>query len=158
MNNHVNIINSPIGKLKITSTDEHLIAINFLLDSKKITDKINPISKKTKTQINAYFKNPETVFDLPIEINGTTFQKKVWRELQKIPLGKALTYGDLAKKLKTSPRAVGNACRANPCPIIVPCHRVVSKNGLGGFAGKQTGRLMDIKKFLLTHENAEFLP
>ncbi len=149
------IITSPIGNIKITTTDEYLIAITLLARSKKSTLAKDPISQKTKPQIIAYLKNPKHVFDLPIKVNGTIFQKKVWRELQKIPAGKTLTYGELAKKLKTSPRAIGNACRANPLPIIIPCHRIISQKGLGGFAGKQTGRLINIKKFLLSHENSK---
>ena len=155
MNNQSAIINSPVGKLRVISTDDQLIAIEFLANSKKPTQIKDAISKKTKLQLQTYFKNPDHHFDLPIKLDGTNFQKKVWRELQKISVGQIRTYADIAKKLKTSPRAVGNACRSNPLPIIIPCHRIVSKNGLGGFAGKQTGRLINIKKFLLTHEKTE---
>ncbi len=155
MNKHISIIATPVGTIKITSTDDELIGAEFLANTKKSTPTNDPISQKTKSQIIAYFKNPNHVFDLPIKMNGTIFQKKVWRELQKIPAGKTLTYGELAKKLKTSPRAIGNACRANPLPIIIPCHRIISQKGLSGFAGKQTGRLINIKKFLLSHENSK---
>jgi methylated-DNA-[protein]-cysteine S-methyltransferase len=85
-------------------------------------------------------------------LDGTDFQKRVWSELQKIPVGKVVTYGDLAKKLKTSPRAVGNACRANPILIIIPCHRVVGKNSLGGFSGQRAGKWLQIKEQLLKYE------
>ena len=149
------IITSPIGNIRITSTDELLIGVEFLTNSKKPTKAKNAIAKKTQSQIMAYFKNPNHAFDLPIQVSGTLFQRKVWRALQKIPVGKTLTYGDLAKKLRTSARAIGNACRANPIPIIIPCHRIVSQKGLGGFAGKQTGQFLNIKKFLLSHENSK---
>lgn len=146
------IITSPIGNMQITTTKKHLIGVELLANSKKPTLPKDLISKKVQSQILAYFKNSKHVFDLPIKVSGTAFQKKVWRELQKIPVGKTLTYGDLAKKLKTSPRAIGNACHANCTPIIIPCHRVVSKTGLGGFSGKTNGRFLNIKKFLLSHE------
>ncbi|TAM44799.1 MAG: MGMT family protein, partial [Gammaproteobacteria bacterium] len=76
----------------------------------------------------------------------------VWNALQRIPAGKVLSYGDLARKLKTGPRAVGNACRANPIPVVVPCHRVVASNGKGGFMGKTGGKALVIKDWLLAHE------
>ena len=85
-------------------------------------------------------------------MQGTPFQKKVWLALQKIPAGQVMTYGELAKQLKTSARAVGNACRANPMPLVIPCHRVVAKSGLGGFSGSQEGAPIKIKKWLLEHE------
>ncbi|MCD6453830.1 MAG: methylated-DNA--[protein]-cysteine S-methyltransferase [Candidatus Aminicenantes bacterium] len=69
----------------------------------------------------------------PVKMIGTDFQKRVWKELRKIPYGETITYGELAKKLKTSPRAVGNAVARNRLPLFIPCHRVIGKNGLGGF-------------------------
>ena len=75
--------------------------------------------------------------------------------MRRIPAGKTLSYGVLAKKLDTSARAVGNACRANPVPIIVPCHRVVASNGMGGFMGKRSGSPLDLKHWLLAHERKE---
>ena len=75
--------------------------------------------------------------------------------MQKIPSGETKTYGELALELKTSARAIGQACRKNPISIVIPCHRVTAKNNLGGFAGKKSGRLLDIKKYLLMHENVK---
>ena len=91
-------------------------------------------------------------FRLPLETGGTDFQRRVWNALQRIPAGKVLSYGELARKLKTGPRAVGNACRANPIPVVIPCHRVVAANGKGGFMGKTGGKALAIKDWLLTHE------
>ncbi|WP_235602990.1 methylated-DNA--[protein]-cysteine S-methyltransferase [Piscirickettsia litoralis] len=74
--------------------------------------------------------------------------------MQEIPRGQTLTYGELAKKLQTGPRAIGAACRTNPIPVIIPCHRIVSKQGMGGFHGKTSGKFLTIKEWLLQHEGA----
>ncbi|MGK0673659.1 MAG: methylated-DNA--[protein]-cysteine S-methyltransferase [Halothiobacillaceae bacterium] len=82
---------------------------------------------------------------------GTPFQQRVWRALAEIPLGQTRTYGELATRLGTSPRAVGGALRANPIPIIIPCHRILAAQGLGGYAGaSEEGRRR--KAWLLAHE------
>lgn len=108
-------------------------------------------------QLDAYFRSGSAGFDLPIELSGTPFQRRVWAALRAIPSGRTVTYGELARKLGTSARAVGGACRANPCPIVVPCHRVVATDGLGGFAGDTSGRKLEVKRWLLRHEgNREF--
>lgn len=83
---------------------------------------------------------------------GTKFQRKVWHALCLIPPGQTKTYGKLAKELNTSPRALANACRKNPFPLLIPCHRVLAKTGIGGYAGATTGKLVDIKIALLLHE------
>ena len=72
--------------------------------------------------------------------------------MQKIPYGKTKSYGELAQELKTSARAIGNACRHNPLPIIIPCHRIVAKNNLGGYNGATEGKMLNIKEWLLQHE------
>lgn len=121
--------------------------------------KVNPVSaesKKVCKQIREYCSktSSDMDFDIQLKASGTEFQRKVWKALLKIPAGKVVTYGDLAKRLKTSPRAVGNACRKNPIPVVIPCHRVVSKTGLGGYAGSTSGDLFKIKEWLLKHESA----
>ena len=78
--------------------------------------------------------------------------QRVWQALKQIPAGESICYGELAKQLGTSARAVGNACRANPLPIVVPCHRVVSASGLGGFMGQTQGAELTVKQWLLKHE------
>jgi len=102
--------------------------------------------------LQQYFKNPQTSFNIKADEHGTAFQQRVWQALRDIPVGETRTYGQIARQLNSSPRAVGNACRANPLPIVTPCHRVVAANGAGGFAGARQGRLLDIKKWLLAHE------
>jgi methylated-DNA-[protein]-cysteine S-methyltransferase len=91
-------------------------------------------------------------FDLPLELNGTEHQLKVWYALREIPSGQIQTYGGLAKSLHSSPRAIGQACGNNPIPIVIPCHRIVGKNGLGGFMHSTESKELNIKHWLLAHE------
>lgn len=85
-------------------------------------------------------------------LTGTEFQLNTWHALDNIPMGKTLTYADLAKKLNSHPRAIGQALKRNPLPLLYPCHRVISKTGIGGFAGETQGKLIKIKQWLLNHE------
>ncbi len=147
-----NIINSPIGKLRIETNSNALTKIEFLDTNVATTSQTNPLITNITKQLEQYFTNPKHKFDLPINLQGTKFQKRVWRILCNIYSGSTKTYGELAKQLNTSPRAIGNACRHNPIPIIIPCHRVIAKKSLGGYAGKQDGKMIDIKKWLLGHE------
>lgn len=111
------------------------------------------VARQVATEIRQYFCDPQFKFNLEILLQGTVLQKKIWHELQKIPVGTTKTYGELARKLGTGPRVVGNACGRNPVPIIIPCHRVVAASSLGGYCGgKDSERFMEIKKLLLKHE------
>jgi methylated-DNA-[protein]-cysteine S-methyltransferase len=105
-------------------------------------------------QFKSYFSDNPLEFSIPINLAGTDFQKQVWQLLLMIKPGEVRTYGEIAQELDTSPRAVGNACRSNPTPVIVPCHRVVSARGIGGFAGETHGRRIEVKRWLLEHEGA----
>jgi methylated-DNA-[protein]-cysteine S-methyltransferase len=89
-----------------------------------------------------------------VDAAGTRFQQRVWEQIAAIPPGDTVTYGRIAEAVHSSPRAVGNACRANPVPLRIPCHRVVGAAGLGGFAGERGGELLGIKRWLLAHEAA----
>lgn len=112
------------------------------------------VTHQTITQLRRYLLNPHHVFDLNFELLGTHFQKRVWRCLQQIKAGTTKSYGEIAQQLDSSPRAVGNACRRNPLPIIIPCHRVVARNHIGGYSGNTQGELLTIKQWLLTHEQS----
>lgn len=105
--------------------------------------------------LQAYFKSPLQPPKLPLELNGTPFQKKVWKAISHVPLGQTRTYGDIANQMGQScAQAVGTACGANPFPLVIPCHRVVAKNGLGGFSRKKEGPELSQKQWLLSHESA----
>lgn len=112
----------------------------------------NKLKENTFSQLKNYFDSSISVFSIPLAPQGTSFQRAVWHELSKIPPGETRTYGEIANKLNSSPRAVGNACRKNPIQIIIPCHRVISANGIGGYAGETEGNQLNIKRWLLNHE------
>lgn len=146
------ILDSPIGMLGIKLLDQQLSNIDFVTNTKKTLIPNTALEKKITAQLQNYFADPQFKFDLPLQLKGTPFQQKVWQRLQKIPMGTTITYGELAAELKTSARAIGNACRTNPVPLVIPCHRIVAKNGLGGFSGKTSGPQLTMKKWLLAHE------
>lgn len=113
----------------------------------------SPLAAEAARQLRAYLRDPDHVFGLPLKPAGTVFQRRVWQQIATIPRGATHTYGDVARALNNAPRAVGQACGANPYPLVVPCHRVVAANGgLGGFSRHGGGFLLDIKRWLLAHE------
>lgn len=141
---------TPLGTLQIQLSGECVTSLD--ITTAMSPRHFNPTAAAVCAELQAYFADPQHRFALSLHLYGTPFQRRVWRALQRIPVGQTRTYGDLAKALQSSPRAVGNACRANPVPIIVPCHRIVAANGLGGYSGQTRGRQMQIKRWLLSHE------
>ncbi|MEJ2361705.1 MAG: methylated-DNA--[protein]-cysteine S-methyltransferase [Gammaproteobacteria bacterium] len=148
------VMDSPIGRLAVHTHAGKLIQIDFAARGELTRDLVDPLHRQIAHKIKSYFSRPGMRFNLPLNLGGTPFQRKVWHALQEIPASQTLSYGELAQHLHTSARAVGNACRANPVPLVVPCHRVIAKNGIGGFAGAVTGRRIDRKRWLLQHEGA----
>lgn len=148
------LIETPLGPLLLMSVGSELVSVDYISDRER--ERLANLSKseQLEREFSAYFGNPSHRFDLPVRLRGTAFQRRVWNALREISSGSVMTYGELAAKLHTSPRAVGNACRSNPCPIVVPCHRVVSANGLGGYGGHTTGPVAERKRWLLQHEGA----
>lgn len=126
-------LHSPVGDLTVFEHDGAIVALEWgWVHGGKNT----PLLTKTKAQLNDYFDGLLTSFSLPTNPEGTGFQKRVWALMCEIPAGEYLTYGEAAKKLKSAAQPVGNACGANPIPIIIPCHRILAKGGaLGGFSG-----------------------
>jgi methylated-DNA-[protein]-cysteine S-methyltransferase len=102
-------------------------------------------------QLRAYFAAELQVFDLPLQVAGSDFQRAVCDAMLAIPFGETRTYGDIGRDLKAPPQPIGNACGANPIPVIIPCHRVLGANGLGGFSGRGG---VETKVTLLKHEGA----
>jgi len=146
------ILATPFGALGILCEDEMLAGINFLaLDTVPLAP-LNRFAQAVCAQLTAYFSDPDFYFSVPYKLNGTSHQNKVWQSMCAIPRGQTRQYGELAQELASSARAVGQACGANPIPIIIPCHRVVSKTGMGGFAHQREGYELEIKRWLLTHE------
>ena len=146
------ILPSPVGNLGLDLTDRGILFLSYTSSKRKLKVPRSGLAAEVYQQLLEYFNLHRTQFDLPLDGQGTKFQKAVWRELSKISFGRSLTYSDVAKKLRSGPRAVGNACRNNPISIIVPCHRVVSKSGIGGYSGKVIGNPIKRKNWLLHHE------
>ncbi|MDR3351967.1 MAG: methylated-DNA--[protein]-cysteine S-methyltransferase [Zoogloeaceae bacterium] len=118
-----------------------------------------PLAREAAQQLAAWLGDARCRFDLPMRMRGSPFQQRVWAQIRAIPLGETRTYGALARMLESAPRPVGGACGANPLPVLVPCHRVVARDGgLGGFSRKRGGFLLDIKRWLLAHETAATRP
>ncbi len=139
--------NSPIGVLTLFEIDGGICALEW---GRPPEDIVTPSLEKAVAQMQEYFDGKRTAFDLNFKPAGTAFQRRIWAELQEIPYGKVITYGDLAKKMNSSPRAVGLACRTNPVPILIPCHRVVAADGkLNGYSGEGG---LETKAFLLALE------
>lgn len=149
-------VKTPFAHLALVMNADELVAIDFISNNKKTIAPKTDAARRIVQQIESYSRHQAAGFRLKLDLHGTVFQQKVWRELQKIPYGKVITYGEIANRLKTSARAVGNACRRNPVPLIVPCHRVVSASGIGGYAGTTSGSVHSIKRELLNHEGIHF--
>lgn len=147
------VIDSPVGRLGIRVEQDALTAIDFVGAGKTRKTADTAAARAVVSALQTYFRDGAWgPADLPLAPEGTVFQKKVWRALRRIPDGKTLSYGELARRVGSSARAVGNACRANPIPILIPCHRVVSVSGMGGYMGATAGRRLDIKRRLLELE------
>jgi methylated-DNA-[protein]-cysteine S-methyltransferase len=149
------VIAAPFGRVGFMLEGDAITDISFLDKNASLSPPRSAQARKVSRVLRSYFGNPRYSVRLPLKLDGTPFQQRVWRALQRIPAGQTLSYGVLAKKLDTSARAVGNACRANPIPIIIPCHRVVAANGMGGFMGKRSGSPLNLKHWLLAHERKE---
>ncbi len=144
----------PLG---VCFDEDTLTRIEFLpARSAKPTPRPDVRTRALAGELDAYWDNPSHLFDFPVKPQGTLFQLRVWRALSHIPTGQPTTYGALAKQLGTAARAVGQACGSNPLPILIPCHRVVAANGLGGFMHASAGAPLNVKTWLLNHEKAAF--
>jgi methylated-DNA-[protein]-cysteine S-methyltransferase len=147
---HTALIPSPIGPLYAEIEGDALTRL--YTDGHRLHAHAEPGTdgrfEALKTQLDEYFAGERTTFDLPLAPQGTPFETRVWESLRAIPYGETRSYGELAKELGSSPRAVGGANGRNPISIIVPCHRVIGADGdLTGYAGG-----LDAKRALLDHE------
>ncbi len=149
------VIQTPIGTLTLLGTDQALREIRFDDGRARPDDgqDASDVLEQAAVQLTEYFDGKRSDFDLPIELTGSSFQKKVWSELRNIPYGHTISYGELAKRVGNprAARAVGSANARNPIPIIVPCHRVIGANGsLVGFGGG-----LPTKRYLLGMESGD---
>lgn len=149
---------SLLGVIRIVVCEQGVEAIFLEGDDFESYQKAHPdlerdeeLCQVAKKQIEEYFKGERQVFDLKLVTKGTPFQEKVWETLKQIPYGETISYGEVAKRIGSpkAVRAVGGASRANPIPLVLPCHRVIGKNGkMVGFMGDQ----IEMKEKLLAHE------
>jgi methylated-DNA-[protein]-cysteine S-methyltransferase len=126
-------VNSPLGQLTVIEDEGEIVSLDF---GGKGGDGDSPLLRRAKRELDEYFARKRQSFDLPLRIGGTRFQRAVWDRMLDIPYGETRSYGDVAKSLRSGPRAVGGACGANAIPIFIPCHRVIGSGGaLGGYSG-----------------------
>jgi methylated-DNA-[protein]-cysteine S-methyltransferase len=152
---HQVFVSSPFGPFRIWGNDKGVVGASFAKEVGEDSPDPPPHMEAAKRQAEAYFEGSLTTFDLPIEVGGTDFQRRVWNELRRIPFGETRTYGQVAKTIgiPDAARAVGGACRSNPVGVIVPCHRVIGADGgLVGFGGQS--KELGLKKGLLDLETA----
>ncbi len=146
------VVAAPGFCLGVQCDDEEITEIHFLEPRPELPP-TNPLAAEAVRQLKAYLADPGFAFGLPLRPSGTPFRRRVWAQIAAIPCGSTRTYGEVARALKNAPRAVGQACGANPFPLVVPCHRVIGANqSLGGFARHGGGFLLDVKRWLLKHE------
>lgn len=151
---HQAVIAAPYGRLGVCTAGGRLQAIDFLDADAALLAPRDDFAREVVRQLQAYERDPCYRFRLALDLHGTPFQQRVWSALRAIPPGRTRTYSELARELGSAPRAVGGACRANPVPVVVPCHRVVARAGIGGFGGQTKGPELVRKHWLLAHEGA----
>lgn len=145
-------LDTPFGLVGVRTESAAVAEIVYLPRSAGRLAPTNALAERVCTQIEKYVSDPGYRFKLPLKQIGTAFQRRVWEQIAAIPLGETRTYGDLARALRSAPRAVGQACGTNYFPLVIPCHRVVAAKGLGGFAHTSSGYLLEVKRWLLQHE------
>jgi methylated-DNA-[protein]-cysteine S-methyltransferase len=148
------VVEFPRMKVAVKTLGDRVAEIRYLPFSTPVLNAKNPLAEKAARQLERYRDDPDAKFDLPLLVEGTPFQRKLWEALCAIPRGKTLTYGEMARRLEGEARAVGQACGDNRLPIVIPCHRVVAADGIGGFAHSTGGYLVEAKRWLLAHERS----
>lgn len=151
------VVPAPFGAVGIVSDGDRVGRIAFLpgyAEEKRAGD---AFTKAVCRQIAAYLADSAVELDFPVVDAGTVFQRRVWTEMRRIPAGQTRTYGEVARRLHSAPRAVGGACAANALVLYYPCHRIVAAGGLGGFSGESgpDGVFLRIKRWLLAHEGCQ---
>ncbi len=148
-------IATPFAVLGIRTVGELLTDIEYLPRGAATLAPTTKLAERVCRQIERYLDDPRYRFNLPFDYRGSEFQCRVWREISKIGVGKTRTYKDIALKLQNAPRAIGGACGRNRLPLLIPCHRVLGSNGIGGFMHARGGEPISIKRWLLVHEGVE---
>ena len=150
------VLEFPKMKIGVATREGRVVEIKYLPPSVPALPAKNPLAELAARQLERYRVDPDTRFDLPVVVEGTPLQRAVWDAMCAIPRGKTRTYGDIARELGADARDIGQACGDNRLPIVIPCHRVVAANGIGGFAHATSGYLIEVKRWLLAHEAPAF--
>jgi methylated-DNA-[protein]-cysteine S-methyltransferase len=140
-------LHTPIGDLTVSEEDGAVVALDWGWGRDQDE---TPLLGRARDQLHAYFDGELTAFDLPLAPTGSSYRRAVWHALCGIPFGTTRSYSDIAASVGGSPRSVGQANGNNPIPVIIPCHRVVASNHLGGYSG---GDGLTTKRWLLAHEH-----
>ena len=148
------VVKFPAMHVGLRTQGARLAEIAYLPFSVPLAAPANALAARAARQLERYLADPDFGFSLPLAEVGSAFQRRVWQAICGIPRGRTLTYGQVAKAIRSAPRAVGQACGANWFPLVVPCHRVVGAAGLGGFGHHGEGFHLEIKRWLLAHEKA----
>jgi methylated-DNA-[protein]-cysteine S-methyltransferase len=143
-------------KIGVATREGRVVEIRYLPATTQTKSPANSFVARVADQLERYRADPDSKFDFPVVIEGTPLQRAVWDAMCAIPRGKTRTYGDIARELGADARDIGQACGDNRLPIVIPCHRVVAANGLGGFGHATSGYLMEVKRWLLAHEAPAF--
>jgi methylated-DNA-[protein]-cysteine S-methyltransferase len=149
----VAVIAAPFGAVAVETDAERVCALRFLPATPEVQPS-NDLSIEAVEQLKRYFADPRFRFELPLDLRGSAFQCRVWDAISAIPSGTTRRYGELATELVAPARAVGQACGDNRLPIVIPCHRVIGADSLGGFAHASSGFALSVKRWLLEHEGA----
>ena len=152
---HAVVLHLPFACLGLVLSEDYLASVRFLPNHTPALAPRHPLAWLAVEQLQAYARSPRMVFDLPLAPPATSFQARLREALWCIPAGTTLTYAALARRLGSGPRAVAQACRANPLLLIVPCHRVVARHGLGGYGGSSAPTWLALKQRLLSHEASD---
>lgn len=145
------VISAPFGSVGIRAQDDFLVGVELIPQALAEKQSSLPFVQDISNQVRQYLNNPDATLNAPYAVKGTHFQKRVWQAIADIPSGQTLSYSELAEKVGSGPRAVANVCGANQVPLFIPCHRIVAKNGIGGFMQGNTHGLK-VKQWLLEHE------
>ncbi|MEI7614336.1 MAG: methylated-DNA--[protein]-cysteine S-methyltransferase [Betaproteobacteria bacterium] len=147
------VVTAPGFCIGVRCDEDEILGLDYLEPRPELPPE-TALAAEAVRQLIAYLADASFDFSLPLRPSGTPFQRRVWEQITSIPKHQTRTYGEVAKALHNAPRAVGQACGANPFPLIVPCHRVIATGGgLGGFARQRGGFLLDVKRWLLAHES-----
>ena len=148
---------TPFAVLGVESNGHALTRVTYLPLTERAQAPTDKVTERAMDELARYLVDPQFRFTVPLAPTGTAFRQRVWSMLSAIPPGYSRTYGEVARVVRSAPRAVGQACGANPIALIIPCHRVVGAMGsLGGFMNAGEGDPIAIKRWLLTHEGYRF--